>query len=95
MSERDVYAQKLKAKLDEWNGELNKLSAKASSAEADAKLKYQEVIDDLKKQRDEAQEQLDKLQSASEDAWQDMKEDLESAWGQIGKAFNDAVDRFK
>jgi SMC interacting uncharacterized protein involved in chromosome segregation len=52
MHDRDAYVQKMKAKLDEWNAELEKLSAKADVAEANAKLKYNEQIKMLRKQRD-------------------------------------------
>jgi DNA repair ATPase RecN len=95
MSERDVYVEKMKAKLDEWNAELEKLSARMSTAEADAKLEYQKMKKHLIEQRDEATQRLDKLQSASENAWQDMRKGFESAWGIMGKTFVDAVDRFK
>ena len=43
MNERDAYVEKMKAKLDEWNAELDRLSAKMSAAEADANLEYQKT----------------------------------------------------
>jgi uncharacterized coiled-coil DUF342 family protein len=95
MSDRDAYVQKMKAKLDEWNAELEKLSAKADAAEADAKLKYNEQITMLRKQRDEARQQLDELVSASDDAWDDLRQGVESAWGKVSNAFRTALGRFK
>ena len=95
MNERDAYVEKMKAKLDEWNAELDRLSAKMSTAEADANLEYQKTKKQLIKQRDEAIQRLDSLQSASENAWQDMRKGFESAWGIMGKTFSDAMDRFK
>jgi len=95
MNERDAYVEKMKAKLDEWNAELDQLSAKMSAAEADANLEYQKTKKQLIKQRDEAIQRLDSLQSASENAWQDMRKGFESAWGIMGKTFSDAMDRFK
>ena len=37
---RDAYVQKLKAKMDEWNAEIDKLAAKADQADAETKIKY-------------------------------------------------------
>ena len=95
MNERDAYVEKMKAKLDEWNAELNQLSTKMSAAQADANVEYQKTKEQLIKQRDEAIQRLDKLQSASENAWEDMRKGFESAWGIMGKTFSDAMDRFK
>ena len=33
---RDAYVQKVKAKLDEWNAEIDRLEAQARQKEADA-----------------------------------------------------------
>ena len=48
MSERDLYVQEMKAKLDEWNAQVDRLLAKADAAQADAKLEYNEQVEALK-----------------------------------------------
>ena len=48
MSERDAYVEKMKAKLDEWNAEIDRLEAKARGAEADARLRYNKQIESLR-----------------------------------------------
>ena len=58
MSDRTAYIKKMKAKLDEWNADIAKLEAKADGAEADMKIKYNEKIDALKEQREEAAAKL-------------------------------------
>lgn len=95
MTNRDAYVQKMKAKADEWNADLAKLEAKAKVASADAKIKYHDQIQTLRKQREEAQEKLRELQSASEGAWESLRDGMDAAWGNVGKAFKDAIDRFK
>lgn len=47
MSEKDAYVEKMKAKLDEWNAEIDKLQAKAKQAEADAEIQYNDEISAL------------------------------------------------
>jgi uncharacterized coiled-coil DUF342 family protein len=95
MHNHDAYVQKMKAKLDEWNAELDKLSAKADAAEADAKLQYNEQIEGLRKQRDAARQKLEELASARDDAWDDVRQGVESAWEQMRDAFSAALGRFK
>jgi putative heme iron utilization protein len=95
MKERDAYVEKMKANLDVWNAELDKLSAKMKASEADARIEYQKTIANLTRQRDEGIQQLDKLQAATEDAWQDMRKGFESAFNNISKAFGAAMDRYK
>lgn len=41
MSESGQYVEKAKAKLDQWNAEIEKLQAKAVEAEDYAKIKYE------------------------------------------------------
>ncbi len=45
---RDAYVQKLKAQLDEWNTDINKLEAKVDQAEVGAKIEYHKRIADLR-----------------------------------------------
>ncbi|WP_022949679.1 sll1863 family stress response protein [Methylohalobius crimeensis] len=95
MNERDAYVQKMKAKLDEWNAELDKLSAQAEAAEADAKLEYQDQIDELEKLRNQARQKLGEVESASDDAWADVRQGAEAALNEMNNAFSNALKRFK
>ncbi len=95
MSTRDAYVAKVKATLDEWNAELDKLEARAASAQADAKLQYEKQMQTLREQREEAREKLRQLESASEAAWQDMQRGFDAAWGSMTRGWSDAMKRFK
>ncbi|GAB4357675.1 MAG: hypothetical protein Kow0060_11150 [Methylohalobius crimeensis] len=95
MNERDAYVQKMKAKLDEWNAELDKLSAQAEAAEADAKLEYQDQIDELEKLRNQARQKLGEVESASDDAWEDVRQGAEAALNEMNNAISNALKRFK
>lgn len=94
MSNRDEYIRKAKAKIDEWDAEIDKLSARTEAAQADAKLKYQAQLDTLRKQRDENMERLRELQNASETAWESVRKGMEDSWERMNKAFKEAYDRF-
>lgn len=96
MSEkRDAYVKKLKAKMDEWNAEIDKLEAKASQASADSQIKYQQQIEQLKEQRAEAERRMDELSRASGGAWEDLKAGVDGAWQALGEAIQSASSRFK
>lgn len=95
MNKRDAYVEKMKAQLDEWNAEMDKLVARANAAEADMKLKYNEQIEALRKQREEANQRLRELQSASEAAWESLRAGMETAWEDMSKAVKDAASRFR
>jgi uncharacterized coiled-coil DUF342 family protein len=95
MSDRDAYADKMRAKLDEWNAEIDRLSAKVEGAQADAKLEYNRQIEAIKKQRDEARQHFNKLQSASDSAWEDLRKGTDAAWEKMTNALKDAASRFK
>ena len=94
MEEKQAYQQKLNAKLDEWKAEINKLQAKAQTAEADAKLQYEEYIEDLKKRRSALEDELKKMQDAQAEAWNDVKAGADKAWNSMTEAMENAWRRF-
>lgn len=95
MSEREQYIEKAKARLDQWTAEIDKLKAKAEEADADAKIEYDKQIDELRAQRDEAENKIKELQEASDEAWSDMKSGFDKAWDSMSGAFQSALARFK
>ena len=95
MSDRDLYVEKAKAKLDQWNAEIAKLQAKADAAGADAKIEYRRQIDDLRAQRDAAEARLREVSEASDGAWADMKSGFDKAWDNVSDAFDKAMARFR
>ncbi|WP_025916501.1 hypothetical protein [Herminiimonas sp. CN] len=95
MNNRQEFIQKMKAQLDQWSIEIDKLSVRAEAAQEEAKLKYQAQIDALKQQREAAKLKLHELQSSSEDAWDSVREGMESAWESMTKAIKDAISHFK
>lgn len=91
---REVYVEKMKAKLDEWNAEIDKLEAKSRQAEADAKKVYQKQIESIKEKRRETRVNLDEMRQAGEGAWQDLKAGVENAAASLGEAIRSAQSRF-
>ncbi|MGD9098220.1 MAG: hypothetical protein PVF97_09045 [Desulfobacterales bacterium] len=92
---RDAYVQKVKAKLDEWNAEIDRLEAQARQKEADAQTSLQEQIDQVKAKRRAAEEKLDDVRQAGGDAWEDLKSGVELAAEAVGDALRSARSRFQ
>jgi len=95
MSMKETYQKKLQAQLDEWSAEIDKLKAKADKAEADAQLEYYKHIEGLRSMQVAASSKLAELKDTSDDAWEDLKAGMDSAWNSIGNALKSATSRFK
>ncbi|MBN2188950.1 MAG: hypothetical protein JW699_05815 [Chitinispirillaceae bacterium] len=95
MNDKKLYQQKKQAQLDEWMAEVNKLKAKATMASADAQLGMNKQIKVLESKTEEIKTKLLKLAAAGDDAWESIKEGIESAWNSLQSAFSDAASKFK
>jgi len=95
MERKDAYSKKVQAQLDEWDAEIDKLKARARLAEADAQLEIQKQLETLGRKRKEAGDKLAELRTASDDAWEEIKEGLESAKDSLGNALKSAGAKFR
>lgn len=76
------------AKLAEWKAE-------AKSSTADVRIKYDRQIDSLERDIDATNIKLRELGESSEDAWEELKDGVESAWDRVAAAFKDATAKLK
>ncbi len=95
MSDREIYVEKAKAQLEQWNAEIDKLQAKAREANADAKKQYEDHLAEMKRNRDAAEEKLREMRTASEESWKDMQAGFESAWKSMQDSVDKAMSRFR
>ena len=87
--------EKIKAQLEEWDYELDRMEHRAEGVQEDLKSKYHQVLEDLKGKRSELMSRLDHYEDAAEDAVEDLKEGLEMAWDSIKLGFLAAKSEFK
>jgi phosphoenolpyruvate synthase/pyruvate phosphate dikinase len=87
---KDTYVEKLKARLDEWNADLDKLHAKAREATADQKLQFEKQMESVRARKDEVKQKLSEIQSAGENAWEQVKEGTDDAWNRLKEAVSKA-----
>jgi multidrug resistance efflux pump len=95
MSTKDEFVRTMHARLDQWNAEIDALTAKADTAEANARAEYHKQLEALRGKRDHARSKLNEVESASEGAWQDLKTGVELAWESVSEAVRSATTRFK
>jgi hypothetical protein len=93
MNDKQAYQKKLKAQLDQWAVEIDRLKAKAEDLEADVQLDYNRRVAELVAMREAAGERLDELSKAGDDAWDDLKSGVDEAWTELEKAFIKAKSR--
>ena len=87
---RDEYVQKLKSQIDQWSAQM----AQWEKASAEVKNKYLQQLDEAKVRRDEAIEEMKRLQGASADAWMQMMKVAETAFTAMQAAFERASKGF-
>ena len=95
MSEKELYRQKMKARLDEFMADIDKLKARASGASADVKLKLNEHIKEIEEKIDEGKEKLAELGNTNEERWESVKERVDSSWEALKHAVKDVSAKFK
>jgi DNA repair ATPase RecN len=95
MSDREVYIEKMAAKLKEWDAKIEKLEIKAKASTTDVKKEYNREIEDLKRQREKVQAKIHKLRESGDDAWDELKAGLEKSWKTLGNAFDGALKKLK
>ncbi|MFY0991825.1 hypothetical protein [Halomonas sp. C05BenzN] len=95
MNNRDDFIERMKANLDAWNAEIERLAARAREAGEEARVRYHDDIERLKQRRDETRELLEELEQTGEAAWGTLRQGVEESWQRLRKAFDDAASHFR
>jgi hypothetical protein len=95
MATKEAYQKKLQAQLKEWDAKLDLLSAKAQKVAADARINYEDELVALRSKRAEAHRVLAELGTRGENAWEDMKDGVDTAWDAMSQALERVAARFK
>ena len=83
MSIRDVYEKKMQARLDEWKTRLEQFKEKADQEETNLQLEYYTLIDEIKLELENGHKKLQRLKQASDDTWEDFKDEVETTWDSL------------
>lgn len=94
MNEKDLYKQKIKSQLNEWQADIDKLKAKMAGASVGAKLEVNQHINLLENKIAEGNSKLEEIDKVTDDSWETLKEGFEESWDSISTAFEDAYKKF-
>lgn len=94
MSNRDAFVDLMKARMDEWNAEIDVLEARARKTEASARVQGEEALKRLRERRDEFRARLEDLRKSGEGAWEDLRSGVSSAADSLRKALEQAGSHF-
>lgn len=94
MSEKEQYEQKLEGRLEEMRAKIDALEARAKQADAEARLRAEGRIGELREKQRELKEKLKKLQDSGGEAWGDIRGGLDAAWKSLEASFKAAASRF-
>lgn len=92
-AEKQAYTDKVEARLEKWQAEIDRLAAKAKEASADARMDYHREIKELRERREAVKMQLSELKSCGSQAWEDVRSGVEQAWGDLESSVHRASSR--
>lgn len=95
MTAKERYRQKLHAQLLEWQTHVQKLRGLSEKASPEAQAAMRVHIAELDAEIDAAASKLLELANISEDGWETVRANFESAWETLSTAVRDAAAKFK
>jgi len=81
----------MKKQVEKLDAEIDNLEKKGQKAAKDLKAEYREQLKQARAAKKKLQTRVKKLANTSEDKWDQVKDEVEHAWG----AFTSSVNYFK
>lgn len=91
MVTRDEYVEKMKARLDEWNKEIDTLEEKLSEAGDETRQRLEPYLQKAHESRDQVVAKFGELKEGGETSFEARRDQVEHVW----KAFKQSVNYFK
>lgn len=93
MGMKEAYQERMEAQLKEWEGEMERLGAKAEKGNAEAKIAYYKELERFRNKQEAAEEKLDELREAGDETWEQTKAGIEKAWQDLRHTLDIAVSK--
>lgn len=91
---KEEFQKDLEVRLRQMDVEIAKLRERGSELQADAKVKWEQKMDELETKREAARGKLAELRQSSAAAWKDLQAGAKSAWDEMDRAFREAAKEF-
>ncbi len=90
MADRHEYGEKLKTKIDNWNGELDVLEKKLKEVPGELQTRLDGAIKDFKVKYQETKQRIQEMETDGEGALQEVGKGVEDAWEALKQGFKKA-----
>jgi hypothetical protein len=85
-SEKLAYVGKFRARLVEWEQQIDQLKAKAAQASAHGKVEYERTIQEMKARRDRLRGRIEAMKEVRDEDWDTLKRELDRMWTELEEA---------
>lgn len=93
-TKRDAYRERREAQLREWAAKLDGWQASTQRRKAEARIRYEETLDELRSRLAGARARLEELVEAGAGARDDLETGIDQAFDDLRRAFKRAASKF-
>lgn len=94
MENKQTFQEKVEARIEQLDAEIDLLKAKARKVKAEAKLEAVDQLEKVDQERAGLQEQLKEFNASGKDAWQDLKGGINEALEDLEESLDQARSNF-
>ncbi len=95
MEKKEIYLNKVQEQLSEWKEELKVLHKQAETAGAEIAKGLPEQINILEQKIKEGSAKLKEVVDTNEEAFEALREGIDSAWKALSSGFEEARSKFR
>lgn len=92
-TKREIYQEKMQAKLDQINAKIDAYSAQFDETRTDIELTVKERLDNLLNLQKNAKQKFEEIKSSGEDVWMELQSGLEDAVDDLESSYKQAVSK--
>jgi len=93
--DKETFKQNAKKSIDEIFDAIERIQEKASIVEGEAKVRFEQTLVELQAKKKELQTKYDKLDNASEEKWEEVKNAFSSASESFKEGFKKITSLIK
>jgi len=94
VQQKEEFQKKMRDELDRMQKEIDRLVFKANQAKKETRAELNKAIGELQQKKDATARKLQDLESASGNAWNDLKSGLNASMEEFEKSYAKAKSRF-
>lgn len=93
--QKELYQKKIQEKMEQYSQNLMELQTKMIMLNEQAKANLVEEMENLNRKKEEVAEKVRKIQAASGEAYEDLKNGLDRSLEEMDTAIDEAMSRFE